>query len=115
MAETWAVAPPVRNITICKGEDKDLGGRLSKNKVAWTPPSGTTIYFVVYIKDASDLTLNCTIVDDSFSIHIEESVCDTIPDGAAFWFYVKTPDTASGNPKCICTGTVQRIDPEGAD
>lgn len=113
MAATWRGAPPVRDITICKGEDIDIGGSFTRDGAAWIPPDDTTVYFRVFRGTAQGGTLDlpCTLTDAEFSVHIESTVCDTIKDKTSFWFYVQTPDTTDGNPKVITTGKVKRVDP----
>lgn len=108
---TWRAPAPTRDITIHKGEDITITGKFTRDKQPWIPPEGTEAYFVVY-RPTTNLTLPCVIIDDKFSTHIEESVADTIPNKADFWFYVRTPDTPDGNPKCITTGVVKRKDPK---
>ena len=80
MAETWHDKAPTRNITIHRGEDIDIGGTFRREGAPWLPPEDSEAYFVAFRKagDGGKLTLACTISDDTFSVHIEEAVCDTL-------------------------------------
>ncbi len=128
---TWRGDAPTRDITIYKGEDIKISGKLSRvvrdangaivrdasgrpQRESWVPPDGTQMYFVVYHKDASpDTTIPVTLDDHKFSTHIEATTAATIGDGDEFWLYIKTPDTPNGNPTVISTGTASRRDPHG--
>ena len=110
---TWHEKAPTRDITIHKGEDIDVGGQFRRDGAPWTPPDDTEVYFTVFRKPAEGgtLTLPCVLNTNQFSVHIEETICDTLQSGVSFWFYVKTPDTTNGNPKVITIGKVKRVDP----
>lgn len=110
---TWRPQVPQRDITVYFGEDIDIGGHLTRNGADWTPDAGTELFFRVF-RDAADgdtLDLQCTLTGAEFKIHVEVDVAATFTDQAAFWFYIKTPDTTDGNPKVITTGVVNRVDP----
>ena len=113
MANTWRDKAPTRDITIHRGEDIDVGGQFRRDGAPWTPPDDTEVYFTAFrsAADSGTLTLPCVLDAHKFSVHIEETDCDTLKNGISFWFYVKTPDTTNGNPKVITIGKVKRVDP----
>lgn len=110
---TWRPQVPQRDITVYFGEDIDLGGKLSRNGVDWTPDAGTELFFRVFRSTANGgtLDLQCTLDGPRFNRHVEVTVAATFTDQDPFWFYIKTPDTTDGNPKVITTGVVNRVDP----
>lgn len=108
---TWRAKAPSRNLVLYRGEDIDIAGRFRRDGQPWIPPVGTECFFRTWNSTGTSTDYPCTIVDGSFSLHVESAVAEMIPDGAPWWFYVKTPETPNGNPKVITPGKVQRVDP----
>ncbi|QWS68142.1 hypothetical protein SEA_VANLEE_24 [Gordonia phage VanLee] len=113
MANSWRPPAAVRDITVHKGEDLELSGRFARQRLPWTPPEDTAVFFRVFRSpsDGGELDIVCAVDGDTFSVHVESSVADTFTNGCSFWFFVATPETTGGKPKVITTGRVFRVDP----
>ncbi|MFD4294125.1 hypothetical protein ACFWQG_12985 [Rhodococcus sp. NPDC058532] len=76
----------------------------------WTPPAGTTAYFLIGVLDGTEQRYNAVISGDSAMVRIESEVADLIPARAPQRFYVSLPGTPNSNEYMLTKGKVVRHD-----
>ncbi len=112
----WGSRANKRDLTLYKGADRDLsaslGTRTNGVRSPWIPPIGTVAYFLVWPPGVSvPVRWDCDLIDSTFTVHLEADVLDLIPADSTIHFYVALPDTPGGNPQCVTTGRIKRVDP----
>lgn len=114
----WKPTAPRRDLTVYRGEDVDLSGKLSKDGQPWTPPDDTTVFWTIVDPDSFAIlaTWPGVLVGNEFSLHVEKTALATLlssiadrNSGPQIRFYIQTPDTTDGNPHMVSMGTVKYV------
>ena len=114
----WKTTAAKRDLTVYRGEDIDIGGKLTLNGQPWVPPDGTTAYWEI-VDPYSFAVLavwTAVISGNAFNVHVEADDLSTLLEdiataytGPQIRFFIATSDTPDGNPKCVTTGKVKYV------